>query len=419
MKKLITAIATGLTAITALAAPEAVFSTDTFDHFTLHTYASFDAMADVSFIVEGENSLVVIEPQAFKGKVEEFTAYTDKLGKPIDRVLVSFHAAGLKVYPNEQKVITKPMAEFMKSDKAKGMLGFFDKAFGGAMDTDVVEFDEQIDASTTFVVDGVTYTLEPTSVPGMPGVNIAIGDSVYYQHFAPAKGFHASKNQINSRAAIDGALIDALKAKAAGYTLLLGSHGYGKAGAEDLSFQIQYLETMRRIAAHSGNADDFIAQMNAAYSNCKGEEDLKGIAAKLYPPASVNQAAVNKAAALDFFQLILVDRDYETARKYTGEYIQHDPRIGDGYDALVEALETNPLWKDRPQSQIEFKNVAADGDLVYLQTHKEIKAHDDGSPARLVVTHLFRFDDNGKIAEHWTYSQMAKLNDSVSKHPLF
>jgi predicted SnoaL-like aldol condensation-catalyzing enzyme len=113
------------------------------------------------------------------------------------------------------------------------------------------------------------------------------------------------------------------------------------------------------------------------------------------------------------------ERDYETARKYAGEYIQHDPRIGDGYDALVEALETNPLWKDRKKTKIEFKNVAADGDLVYLQTHKEIKAHDDGSPAHLVVTHLFRFNDAGKIDEHWTLSQTVKLNQSVNKHPLF
>jgi predicted SnoaL-like aldol condensation-catalyzing enzyme len=419
MKIAIATIATALAAVSGFAQPKAMFSTDPFDNFTLHTYASFDAMADVSFIVETDNKLVVIEPQAFKGKVGEFTAYTEKLGKPIEKVLVSFHAAGLKAYPDEHKVITKPMAAFMKSDKAKGMLGFFDQAFGGAMDTEIVEFDEQIDANTSFIVDGVEYTLEPTSVPGMPGVNISIDSQVYYQHFAPAKNRHASKNQINSKAAIDGALIDALKAKATGYTLLLGAHGTGKAGAEDLDFQIQYLETLRQVAAQAQTADDFMAAVNKAYPDCAGEEDLNGIAAKLYPAVSPDRSEANKAAALDFFQLILGDRDYEAARKYAGEYIQHDPRIGDGYDALVEALETNPIWKNRPKSTVDFKNVAADGDLVYLQTHKEIKAHDDGSPARLVVTHLFRFNDAGKIDEHWTFVQSVKLKDSISKHPLF
>ncbi len=282
MKYLFTLIIGTLIAYTACAQPKANFTTDKFDNFTLHTYASFDAMADVSFIIEGENSLVILEPQAFKDKVEEFMNYTNALNKPIEKVLVSFHAAGLKVYENEHKVITKPMAEFMKSDAASGMLGFFNKAFKGAMDTEVVEFDEHIGANTKFTVDGVSYTLEPTSVPGMPGVNIAIGKKVYYQHFAPTAGFHASKNQINSKAAIDGALTDASKAKKRKYNLLLGSHGTGKAGIEDLNFQIMYLKTMRKISTKATNADEFIAQMQAKYPECKGEENLKGIAANLY-----------------------------------------------------------------------------------------------------------------------------------------
>jgi len=296
MKKTILAITVTLALVTVsgFAETKAMFSTDKFDNFTLHTYASFDAMADVSFIVEGKKSLVIIEPQAFKGKVEEFTAYTEKLGKPIKKVLVSFHAAGLKVYENEHKVIAKPMADFMKSDAAKGMLAFFDETFKGAMDTEIVEFDESIDASTSFTVDGVTYKLELTSLPGMPGVNIAIGKNVYYQHFAPAKGYHASKNQIDSIAAIDGALADANKARKAGYTLLLGSHGYGKAGIEDLDFQIAYLKTMKRIASNVKTAKEFVAQMNVAYPECKGEDDLEQIAEKLFPPTNFEKSEPNK-----------------------------------------------------------------------------------------------------------------------------
>lgn len=282
MKKSIIAIAICLVSVLSFAQPKANFSTDKFENFTLHTYASFDAMANVSFIVESKNSLVIIEPQAFKGKVEEFMAYTEKLGKPIEKVFVSFHAAGLKKYPHANKAITKPMAEFMKSDAAKGMLSFFNKAFKGAMDTELVEFDEYYDASTSFVVDGVTYTLEPTSLPGMPGVNIAIGNKVYYQHFAPAKGYHASKNQIKDIASINGALADAQKAEKAGYSLLLGSHGYGKAGVEDLKFQIKYLKNIKKIAAKAVSSDDFINKMNEKYPNCKGEDDLKAIGVELY-----------------------------------------------------------------------------------------------------------------------------------------
>lgn len=74
MKKVLSTVIICTIAVSASAQPKANFTTDKFDNFTLHTYASFDAMADVSFIVEGEKSLVIIEPQAFEGHVEEFKA---------------------------------------------------------------------------------------------------------------------------------------------------------------------------------------------------------------------------------------------------------------------------------------------------------------------------------------------------------
>lgn len=61
------------------------------------------------------------------------------------------------------------MNEFMQSDAAKGMLGYFDQAFKGAMDTEVVEFDKIINANASFTVDGVKYQLQPTTIPGMQG----------------------------------------------------------------------------------------------------------------------------------------------------------------------------------------------------------------------------------------------------------
>ncbi|MCT4613773.1 MAG: hypothetical protein N4A49_02735 [Marinifilaceae bacterium] len=282
MKQIIIMILAAFMSVASFAQPKSSFSTDKFDTFTLHTYASFDAMADVSFIVETKNSLVIIEPQAFKGKVEEFQNYTQKLNKPIKKVLVSFHAAGLKVYKSEHKVITKPMAEFMKTEAAKGMLAFFSQAFKGAMDTEVVEFDEEIEANSSFDVEEVEFRLEPTQVPGMPGVNIAIGNQVYYQHFAPAKGMHVSKNWIKSKAAIQGALADAQRAKKGNYKLFLGSHGFGKAGKQDLKFQINYLKTMKKLAKKATSAKQFVKLMNKKYPNCKGKKDLKAIAQNLY-----------------------------------------------------------------------------------------------------------------------------------------
>ncbi|WP_350431840.1 hypothetical protein ABIS04_17145 [Shewanella sp. H8] len=282
MNKVILSVALSAISFFSFAQPSAQFSTDKFENFTLHTYASFDPMADVSFIVETDKKLVVIEPQVFTNNIEEFVQYTQQLGKPIEKVLVSFHALGLKVYENEDKVIPRPMEAFMQSEAAKGMIEFFGKKYNNSIDTEVVKFDEVVEATTMFNVDGVSYRLEPTSMPGMPGVNIAIDDKVYYQHFSPSKEFHASYHMIKKKASIDGALMDLAKAKQAGYTLLLGSHGFGKATAADLDFQITYFKKMKQLVADSADAEIFVKNMNTEYPDLQGQEDLTIIAKNLY-----------------------------------------------------------------------------------------------------------------------------------------
>ena len=49
--------------------------------------------------------------------------------------------------------------------------------------------------------------------------------------------------------------------------------------------------------------------------------------ATLFSVAAGEKSEANKKAALDYFRLIMVERDYDAARKYVGKYIQHDPRI--------------------------------------------------------------------------------------------
>lgn len=155
-------------------------------------------------------------------------------------------------------------------------------------------------------------------------------------------------------------------------------------------------------------------------------QELRAAAKNTNSPSEIIQRArtqeereeANKQAAMAYFQLLMGDLNYEAARNYTAEYIQHDPLISDGFNALAKALQTYPQWKNRKPSKIDFKLVTADGDLVTFQTHKEI-TKSDGSKVRRAVVHTFRFNDQGKIAEHWTVVGAADPEKSVSKHPLF
>ncbi len=125
----------------------------------------------------------------------------------------------------------------------------------------------------------------------------------------------------------------------------------------------------------------------------------------------------NKKAALEYYQLLIGDIDYDAAEKYTAGYIQHDPMVdGDGFEPLKRFLTTHPWFKDRPKTKVECSNVMADGDLVYFQLHKEVPGGED---EKGLVQHLFRFNDEGKIAEHWTTVTKIKLSETKNPHPLW
>ena len=54
------------------------------DGFKLHVYNTNDVMGDASYIIEGKDSLIVMEYPLFKVNAKEFAAYIEKLGKPVE-----------------------------------------------------------------------------------------------------------------------------------------------------------------------------------------------------------------------------------------------------------------------------------------------------------------------------------------------
>ncbi len=84
---------------------------------------------------------------------------------------------------------------------------------------------------------------------------------------------------------------------------------------------------------------------------------------------------------------------------YVGnEYIQHNPLVADGVQPLIDYFDR--MGKEYPNKSIEFVRVIAEGELVALHTHQIWPDSDE-----YVTMDFFRFDDNGKIAEHWDAMQ--------------
>ena len=103
----------------------------------------------------------------------------------------------------------------------------------------------------------------------------------------------------------------------------------------------------------------------------------------------------NKNNAIAFYKIAYEGDPKNAIEKYVGkEYIQHNPDVADGTQGFIDYFERMQI--EYPNKSIEFVRCIAEGDLVALHTHQTWPEDDE-----YVTMDFFRFDENGKICEHW------------------
>lgn len=103
----------------------------------------------------------------------------------------------------------------------------------------------------------------------------------------------------------------------------------------------------------------------------------------------------NKKNAIAFYRTAYEGDPAKAVSLYVGDdYIQHNPDVADGLHGFIDYFER--MQKEYPDKSIEFVRCIAEGDLVALHTHQTWPGGEE-----YITMDFFRFDDNGKIVEHW------------------
>ena len=121
----------------------------------------------------------------------------------------------------------------------------------------------------------------------------------------------------------------------------------------------------------------------------------------------------NKANAIAFYDLMFNQCEPRAAiEAYVGDvYIQHNPHVGDGKEAFISYFEE--MASGYPGKEVRFIRSIAEGDLVVLHCHQTWPGSDD-----YAGMDIFRFDQNGKVVEHWDVLQVI-AGESKNDNGLF
>ena len=113
----------------------------------------------------------------------------------------------------------------------------------------------------------------------------------------------------------------------------------------------------------------------------------------------------NIANVLAFYELMINQKNpTEATKKYlVSDYIQHNPLIPTGAQALGEFFEN--AVKGRPKLRVSVHKIVAAGDYVWAHVNFLNLYSDADDDRGIAGVDIYRLNSEGKVAEHWDVLQ--------------
>jgi len=115
---------------------------------------------------------------------------------------------------------------------------------------------------------------------------------------------------------------------------------------------------------------------------------------------AVSDPETNRKNAVSFYNMMFNDCEPERAIElFVGEeYIQHNPHVKSGKQGFIDYF--NKMAREYPGKKVIIKRTLAEGNHVVLHCHQIWPDN-----LEYAGIDIFRFDEYGKIIEHWDVLQ--------------
>jgi predicted SnoaL-like aldol condensation-catalyzing enzyme len=119
-----------------------------------------------------------------------------------------------------------------------------------------------------------------------------------------------------------------------------------------------------------------------------------------------SRAVRNKGNVLGFYDLVINKKKSEesVARFISPGYIQHNPLIADGPDALGKFF--GQITRERAQARVVVHKIIAVGDYVFAHVNFLNLFNDDPEDTGIAGVDIYKMDADGKAVEHWDTLQL-------------